>query len=656
MGSVNLGAQRASRRPTWGISGSVAKAILHSVPPTATPDERAADGMPDARHPTQRPLGRPRRRWLFALVSGLTALAGVLAPATPTTVAATDSILMPRSQLLALPTSGTAWAELKTVADQALGTPNLCDQDSKHHLRTLAAALVYARTGATSYGAKARSGVMSALPTQVVGCHNATLALGRQLAAYVFSADFADLSGTPDTTFRSWLGAIRTKIVGGHSVWNSIAATHRLAPGNWGAHAGSARIAADLYLGDTADLAAAARVTRGFLGDRSAYAGFTNNLDAADLSWTCTGSATTYTPENAACSRGGVNLDGAIATDISRGGTLRWPPTDPGIPYQLESIQGVGLQVELLYRHGYSDAWIWSNSALKRAAAMVTRSAASGGTGWNETTASRQMPWLLNKRYGTSIPTRTAGMGRSIGFTDWLYGSGAAPTSGGSTATVAAPAITTPTALLQAHAVPTVGIPVLVRWALASSSNGLLRFDLQVSRDRGAWAGLTLPTATTPYRWVTLAAGHHYTFRARAVDRSGRIGAWKSVGPRHAGVFSDAAASLVYRGSWGTAGSTSYLGGAVHYTRAAGATTTLRFGGTSVAWLGPSGPGRGRSAVYLDGVLVATVDEYSSSFIARRVLFARNVASGTHTLVIKALGTSGRPMVAIDAIYVLASG
>jgi hypothetical protein len=32
------------------------------------------------------------------------------------------------------------------------------------------------------------------------------------------------------------------------------------------------------------------------------------------------------------------------------------------------------------------------------------------------------MPWLLNLRYGTSIPTATAGMGRAIGFTDWLYG------------------------------------------------------------------------------------------------------------------------------------------------------------------------------------------------------------------------------------------
>ena len=36
-------------------------------------------------------------------------------------------------------------------------------------------------------------------------------------------------------------------------------------------------------------------------------------------------------------------------------------------------------------------------------------------------------------------------------------------------------------------------------------------------------------------------------------------------------------------------------------------------------------------------------------FVPRRVLFAVNLAAGTHTIVIKALGTTGRPMVAIDA-------
>lgn len=352
----------------------------------------------------------------------VTALAiTVLLPSTlpAPAAAATDYILMSRSDLLARPTSGIPWANMKAVADGSLGTPNLCNQDSKHHLRTLAAALVFARTGSASYGLKARQGVMAAIKTQRVGCDNATLALGRQLMAYVLAADFAELNGTPDATFRAWLTTIRRKIIGGHGVWDSLFRTHVRSATNWGAYAGASRIAASLYLGDTADVAAASKITAGFLGSRTSYR-FTDRMSWAALSWSCAPSI--YTPVNGVCKKGVINVSGAVIADISRGGSLRWPPGSTGVHYQLDSIQGVGMQVELLYQNGYPTAWGWTASAVKRMADLVTRSKSGGGTGWNETTASRQMPWLLNRRYGMSIPRRSSGMGRSIGFTDWLWG------------------------------------------------------------------------------------------------------------------------------------------------------------------------------------------------------------------------------------------
>ena len=140
-----------------------------------------------------------------------------------------------------------------------------------HHLRTLAAALVYARTGVASYGAKARGGVIAAIKTLRVGCDNATLALGRQLTAYVLAANFADMTGSSDVTFRAFLSTIVRRIVGGHGVWDSLYHTHIRSATNWGAYAGAARIATSLYLGNTADVAAASKVTRGFLGERAAY-------------------------------------------------------------------------------------------------------------------------------------------------------------------------------------------------------------------------------------------------------------------------------------------------------------------------------------------------------------------------------------------------
>ncbi len=617
---------------------------------------------------------RPARaglRWLIAIVVVGIALTGSVAFRDQFTTAASSYLLMPRAELLALPTSGAAWTALKGVADGSLSTPDLCNIDAHHHVETLAAALVYARTGEASYGTKARAAIMAAIKTQRDGCTNAVLALGRQLTAYVLSANLSGLSGADDTTFRSWLSAIRTKVIGGHPIWNSLVATHLSSPNNWGAYAGASRIAADLYLGDSTDLSAASRVTRGFLGDRASYAAFTKNLSSAAISWSCTGDVLTYTPENGACTKSGINLDGGVAADISRGGSLHWPPADPGIPYQLEAIQGVGLQTELLYRNGYSDAWSWSSNGLKRAAAIVTRSAAAGGTGWNATSTSRQMPWLLNLRYGTSIPTRASGIGRAIGFTDWLYGSGAAPAAGGATpvptpkptpkpgatpppSSGTAPTITAPTVRMLATTIPTTGVPATVRWSLASSSDGLKRFDLQVSVDGGAYIALALPSATTAGRTVILATGHRYAFRARAIDRSGRVGAWVVTGRFRGLTVSDSSTSAVYRGSWGTASYTSYLGGKVHYTRSSGSTTTVRFSGSGVTLVGPKGPGRGKSAIYIDGHYVATIDQVATSFVARRALFVRNLTAGTHTLVVKALGTAARPMVAVDAIEVLA--
>lgn len=411
MSAVATGAQRASLDSAINLSPE------SPDPHPTTRRMPAAASSERSSHTRQRPM--------TVLIGVILALSAVLVPWSAGTAAGAtgDYLLMPKAELLARPVTGAAWTALKKVADGTFSTPNMCNQNSNHHLQTLAAALVYARTGTVSYQAKAQAAIMAALPTQKVGCSNAALALGRQLTAYVLAADLSSLrTSSSGPAFATWLSAIRTKNIGGHSIWNSIKATHENSPNNWGAYAGASRIAADRYLGDATDLAAAMKVTQGFLGDRTAYANFNDNLSSAALSWTCSGSVATYTPVNPSCTKSGINVDGGVVSDVSRGGSLKMPPTDPGIPYQLESIQGLGLQVELLYQAGNTTAWSWSSSALKRMAGVVTRSAAAGGTGWNGTKTARQMPWLLNRRYGSSIPTATSGMGRAIGFTDWLWG------------------------------------------------------------------------------------------------------------------------------------------------------------------------------------------------------------------------------------------
>jgi hypothetical protein len=331
----------------------------------------------------------------------------------------TDYLLMSRADLAALPTSGPAWDAMLAIADASPGEPDLSDQDARHGVNTLAAALVYARTGEARYREHARSEIMDAIGTERSGADNSILALGRQLGAYVLAADFIGLDGTDDERFRRWLRDIRTDELGGHGRWRALSDTHEDSANNWGAFAGASRLAASLYLDDTSDVERAARVLRGFLGDRSAWARFQPVEDSAD--WAC--NARRYTPINPPCARDGIDLDGAIVRDISRGGNLDWPPGEAGIRYTLEAFQGLVLQTELLYQNGHEDAWDWSDAALRRAAALVSASGAAGGDSWNGTEPNRHVPWILNARYGLDLPTRPAGIGRVFGYTDWLYGS-----------------------------------------------------------------------------------------------------------------------------------------------------------------------------------------------------------------------------------------
>ena len=347
------------------------------------------------------------------------------------TAAASDYILMSRAQLLSLPTSGAAWTALKARADSSIGSPDISNQDESADQTTLAKSLVFARTGVTSYRTSVIAALKSAVGTEAGG---RTLALGRNLPGYVLAADFIDLASADasfdSNTFRPWLRRTLTESLDGRT----LISTQEARPNNWGTHAGAARAAVAAYLGDSAQLARTAQVFRGWLGDRTAYAGFTYG----DLSWQCnTSQPVGIDPP---CVKSGIDIGGAIPDDMRRGGSLQWPPSATGYPW--EALQGAVLEAELLRAQGY-DAWSWSNRALLRAVRFLYERAKWPATGDDE-----WQTWLIDRRYGTSYHTPPpARGGKNFGFTDWLYG----PSSGGS-----APASTAaPTATPRPTAAPT---------------------------------------------------------------------------------------------------------------------------------------------------------------------------------------------------------
>ncbi len=309
-----------------------------------------------------------------------------------------------------LPITGPAWQQLKTQADRPAGTPNLSDQDQMNNVYVLAKALVYVRTGEEKYRTAVRQQLKLALDTELGG---RTLALGRELAAYVIAADLIPLPGYDSTfdthEFRPGLRRTLTETREGRT----LHATHEGRPNNWGTHAGASRAAGAVYLGDTSELERTARVFRGFLGDRSAYASFAFGLD---LSWQCDPARPVgLNPQG--CRKNGHSLDGVLPDDQRRCGPFQWPPCRT--PYSWEALQGVLVQAVILSRAGY-DVWTWGNQAILRAVTWLQKEADSPAEG-DDT-------WqlhLINFYYGTNFPAPIpARPGKNMGWTDWTHSRG----------------------------------------------------------------------------------------------------------------------------------------------------------------------------------------------------------------------------------------
>lgn len=114
--------------------------------------------------------------------------------------------------------------------------------------------------------------------------------------------------------------------------------------------------------------------------------------------------------------------------------------------------------------------------------------------------------------------------------------------------------------------------------------------------------------------------------------------------------IADASSSIAYSSGWSAARYGAYTADRVTYATRTGASATYRFTGNGIAWYGPVGPTRGKANVYIDGKMVTTVDLRRSDFAARKLLFARPLSDGRHTVKIVVI-SSGRP-VAIDDFLV----
>jgi hypothetical protein len=305
-------------------------------------------------------------------------------------------------ETLRLPESGPAWDALLKRADAPYTVPNLSDRDDSADVETLARALVWARSGSPAY----RDQVIAAC-TQVMGTEAGSTVLGpaRGIVSYVIAADIVGLPPDLDRRFRAWLSAVRDRPLAGRT----LRGTHRERPNNWGTHAGASRLAIALYLGEAEEVARVARIFRGFLGDRAAYADFRFGA----LDWQAD-PAHPVAINPAGARLNGHDVDGVLPDDQRRCCDMfQWPP--PGENYVYEALQGALTTAVMLERAGYHNVWAWQDRALLRAFRWMHDVAATPTEGDDE-----WQTHVINWAYGTDFPAVTpAQPGKAVGYTDW---------------------------------------------------------------------------------------------------------------------------------------------------------------------------------------------------------------------------------------------
>jgi hypothetical protein len=204
----------------------------------------------------------------------------------------------------------------------------------------------------------------------------------------------------------------------------------------------------------------------------------------------------------------------------------------------------------------------------------------------------------------------------------------------------------------------TASVPVEVRWSCSDATSGIDKYLVQRSTNGGTtWTSFSGYT-TARSKLAYLVPGTTYLFRARAIDAAGLASAWKTSAPVTIGLVQETpSASVVYGGTWSSGSYTWALGGQVRYTSTAGRTAQFTFTGREVAWIAPKHKNYGIANVYVDNILVGTVDLYAASLQTRQVLFRQEVTPGTHTLKIEVTGTknaaSTGTFVFVDAFVVV---
>jgi hypothetical protein len=216
-----------------------------------------------------------------------------------------------------------------------------------------------------------------------------------------------------------------------------------------------------------------------------------------------------------------------------------------------------------------------------------------------------------------------------------------------------APVVTAPWpgAILRSGGTLGASAPARLSWSASDASPGVVA-HLELQRRIGAagtWSKLASSDPSLLSSDVALTPGAAARFRVRATDDAGNLGT-SSVLVTSLRLRESDDAAISWSSGWATHRRGSASGGSLRTSTRAGATAILPFNGRGIAWVAPTGQGKGSARVSIDGQVVTTIHLGSTSNHPRRIVFASGqLGDGPHEARIEVLSGS----VDLDALLIL---
>jgi len=344
-------------------------------------------------------------------------------PPPPPPSTTTHGVILDRAELMALPTTGNAWAAVLNQANsQSITGANLSDMNMQHDVGTLAVALAGVRLNSPALILKAKACLEDAIGTEAGGD---SMDVGRSLAAYVIAADVLDIRSGP---IFEWLDSFRTKKIPHDNTGALMTIRSRAweTGTNASCQVGLCSVALAVYLRDADWVRENWDAYRRICGDKTSP--FTLKANTFGDPWQADiSNRVGIQPVGAV--KNGLNIDGAYL-DMGRSN----PIPKPSLSYDARmslypwvSLNGIIWAGLILHRQGFPAFEIQDRAILRAVKFMRRLARDTGNMGWWGTDKKEDVKWLAHVAYPADLPlseypiTLPVANHDQVGWSDWTH-------------------------------------------------------------------------------------------------------------------------------------------------------------------------------------------------------------------------------------------